>query len=235
MSSQSNLGRLPRVEKADWRLEAVRWILPIGWCLAAVGFLGPWVSHPTAALALTGVDMAEFAKFLPGVLDGSLKLTRQWFYLPPFAITVSIALLIGSHSLHYSKLLRALGLLLAIPVSLQLLPPAWSPSSLMTAEFRAQTIALGISWLLLASFWLGRRLPAWLLGSLGAALSVIALVLPMWQFLIAKPAIDEVYGAPQGAGWGLLLCLTGLASTAAASALLALTTRSRTEAQRVSP
>ena len=235
MSSQPNLGRLERAERADWHLEVMRWTLPVGWCLAAIGFLGPWVSHPTTALTLAGADMAEFVKFLPGVLDGSLKLTRQWFYLPPFAIAVSIALLIGSRRLRYSRLFRTVGLLLAVPISLQLLPPAWSPSSLMTAEFRAQTIALGISWLLLASFWLLRRLPAWLLGSLGAALSVSALVLPMWQFLIAKPAIDEVYGAPQGAGWGLLLCLTGLAITAAASALLALTTRSRTEAQRVSP
>lgn len=234
MSSQANLGRLNGAERSDWRLGVVRWMLPIGWCLAAIGFLGPWVSHPTASLALTGVDMAEFVKFLPGVLDGTLKLTRQWFYLPPFAITVNIAFLIGSDSLHYSKLLRILGLLLAIPVSLQLLPPAWSPASLMTAEFRAQTIALGSSWLLLASFWLMKRLPSWLPVSLSAALSLIALVLPVWQFLIAKPAIEQVYGAPPGTGWGLFLCLIGVAVTAAASALFALMTRSRTEAQRAS-
>jgi hypothetical protein len=183
---------------------------------------------------LTGVDMAEFVKFLPGALDGSLRLTRQWFYLPPFAISASIALLIGSHSLQYTKLLRALGLLLAIPVSLQLLPPAWSPSSVITNEFRAQTIALATSWLLLASFWLLRRLPSWLLGSLSVALSLTALVLPLWQFLLAKSAIDEVYGAPPGAGWGLFLCLTGLAVIATASALLALTARSRTSARRAS-
>jgi hypothetical protein len=214
----------------DWQLEVLRWMLPIGWCLAAVGFLGPWVSHPTAALALTGADMAEFVKFLPGVLEGSLRLIRQWFCLPPFAVTASIALLIGSDNLHYAKAVRALGLLLAILLSLQLLPPAWSPSSLLTAEFRAQTIALGISWLLLASFWLLRRLPSWLLGSLSAALSSIALVLPLWQFLIAKPAIDDVYSTPPGAGWGIFVCLTGLAITATASMILVLTTRSRTEA-----
>lgn len=234
MSSQSDLGRLDRVERASWQLTMVRWLLPIGWGLAAMGFLGPWISHPTAALTLSGVDMAEFVKFLPGILDGSLRLTRQWFYLPPFAITVSIALLIGSQSLHYARLLRALGLLLAIPVSLQLLPPAWSPSSLMTAEFRAQTLALGVSWLLLAGSWLLGRLPSWLLGSLGAGLSLIALALPAWQFLVAKPAIDAVYGVPPLAGWGIFLCFAGLAVTAAASAMLALTTRSKTGARRAS-
>ncbi len=230
MSSQSDLGRLQTVEQSGWQVELVRWTMPIGWSLAAIGFLGPWVSHPTAALTLSGVDMGEFVKFLPGVLDGSIRLVRQLFYLPPFAITVSIALLIGSPRLHYTKLLQALGLLLAIPVSLQVLPPAWSPASLLAAEFRAQTVALGTSWLLLATYWLLRRLPSWLSGSLSAALCLGAIVLPLWQYLTAKPAIDQVYGRPPSTGWGLILCFSGLAIAAAASTLLALTTFGRTEA-----
>jgi hypothetical protein len=166
--------------------------------------------------------MGEFVKFLPGVLDGSLQLVRQWFYLPPFAITASIALQIGSPRLHYTIILRALGLLLAILVSLQLLPPAWSPTSLLTAEFRTQTVALGISWMLLATYWLLTRLPSWLPGILSAALCLGAIALPLWQYLAAKPAIAEVYGRPPSTGWGLILCLTGLAIAAATSTLLAL-------------
>ncbi len=222
MSSQSDLGRLHEAERSDWVLELARWFLPIGWCLAAMGFIGPWVSHPTAALTLTGVDMGEFVKFLPDVLDGSLSLVRQLFYLPPFAVTASIALLIGSPRLHYNMILRALGWLLAIPVSLQLLPPAWSPASLLTAEFRAQTVALGLSWLLLAIHWLLRRLPPWLPSTLSAALCLGAIVLPLWQYLAAKPAIAQVYGRPPSTGWGLILCLTGLAIAAATSTLLTL-------------
>ncbi len=222
MSSQSNLGRLQTTERSERQLETLRWILPIGWGLAAIGFLGPWVSHPTAALTLAGVDMGEFVKFLPAVLDGSLRLIRQFFYLPAFAITVSIALLIGSRRLCYGKLAQALGLLLAIPVSLQLLPPAWSPSSLMTAEFRAQTMAFGISWLLLGIWWLIGRLPSWLPVSLSAALCLGAIVLPLWQYLTVKPALDKVYGQSLGTGWGFFVCLTGLALTTAASTLLTL-------------
>jgi hypothetical protein len=164
--------------------------------------------------------MGEFVKFLPGVLDGTLQLVRQWFYLPPFAVSASIALLIGSHRLHYTKLFQALGLLLAIPISLQLLPPAWSPASLLMAEFRAQTVALGISWLLLAAYWLMGRLPSWLPSSLSTAICLGAIVLPLWQYLTAKPAIGQVYGQPPGTGWGLILCLAGLATAAVASALL---------------
>ena len=234
MSSESNLGRLQTTVRSEWQLKTVRWLLPVGWGLAAIGFLGPWVSHPTAALTLTGVDLGEFVKFLPAVLDGSLRLIRQMFYLPPFAITVSIALMTGSRTLRYGKLLQALALLLAIPISLQLLPPAWSLGSLMATEFRAQTLGLGISWLLLGSRWLIGRLPSWLPAMVSTALCIGAIVLPVWQYLTVKPAIDEVYGLPPGTGWGLFLCVTGLALTAAANTLLALADRSRPGAFRAS-
>jgi hypothetical protein len=226
VSSQSELGKLDAVGGTAWqRVDAVRWLLPIGWVLSGVGFLGPWIADPTAALSLSGVDMAEFVKFLPGVLDGSLTLVRQVFYLPPFAVTVGLALLIHSDRLRYHRLLRALGLLLAIPLSLQLLPPAWSPASLMTAEFRAQTVALVICWLLLAGSWLLRRLPAWLPSSVSAALCLVALLLTIWQLLIAKPAIDQVYGRVATGGWGLWLCIAGLAISTVASVYLALAVR----------
>jgi hypothetical protein len=229
LSRQSSLGRLDNRRLEGWQLTAVRWLLPIGWGLAALGYLGPWIAHPTAALTLSGGDMAEFVKFLPGVLEDSPRLVRQLFYLPPFAVSMSIALLVGLDSLQYAWFLRSVAVLLAVPVSLQLLPPAWSPSSLMTAEFRTQTVALGICWLLLACFWLMRRLPEWLLGSVSAALSLLAIVLPAWQYLAAKPAIDNVYGLAPGPGWGIILCFTGLAVTVAASAVLALSRWSQTE------
>jgi len=199
----------------------------LGWLLAALGYWGPWIAHPTAALTLNGVDMGEFVKFLPAVQDGSLRVVRQLFYLPPLAVVVSIALLIGLRRLRYPWPPRVLFLLFAIPVSLQLLPPAWSPASLTTSEFRVQALALGLCWLLLAGFWLLGRLPPWLAGSLSTALSVAALGLSAWQFLLVKPAIDQVYGVPPSPGWGLALCLAGLAVIALASILLVVRTRVR--------
>jgi len=171
--------------------------------------------------------MAEFVKFLPDVLDGSLKLVRQSFYLPPFASTLTIALLIGSRRLHYASVLRAAGLALALLLSLQLLPPAWSPSTLTTPEFRAQTLALGASWLLLASFSLLGDLPSRLAGSISAGVSLIALSLALWQFVMAKPSIDKVYATPPGLGWGLFVCLAGLCVAAAAGGLLIVRERSQ--------
>jgi hypothetical protein len=216
------LGKLDRTAGSRGQLAMVCVLLSTGWVLAALGCYGPWISHPTAALTLSGVDMGEFVKFLPDVLGGSLKVMRQLFYLPPFVVVVSVALLIGSRQLRFPWFLRVLGLTLAIPVSLQLLPPAWSPSSLMTAEFRLQTIALGLCWALLAGFRLLGQLPSLLTGSVSAVLSLVAMVLPVWQFLAIKPAIDEVYRVAPAVGWGFPVCMIGLAIMAVGSIALVL-------------
>jgi hypothetical protein len=227
LSTEASLGKIDNAVRPQRRLTVVRWLLPVGWALAAIGFYGPWVAQPTAALTLSGVDMGEFVKFLPGLLDGSLSTVRQLFYLPPFACAVSVALLVGSRRLRFSWAVRVPALLLAVPVSLQLLPPAWSPSSLMTPEFRLQTVALGLCWLLLASFWLLGSLPPWLAGSLSALLCLMAMVMPAWQFLVVKPAIDDVYRLRPPVGWGFVLCLAGLGIMAVGSFLLVLRTRTR--------
>jgi hypothetical protein len=230
LSNQITLGQIDSSATLHGGLGATRLILPLGWVLASIGYYGPWIAHATAGLTLSGIDMGEFVKFLPGVLDGTLPVTRQLFYLPPFAVAVSIALLIGSPRLGYPWLLRVLALLLAGMSSLQLLPPAWSPTSLMMAEFRLQTIALGICWLLLVSFWLWGRLPAWLSGSLSAGLAVAAFGLSGWQLAVVKPATDSVYGMAPAIGWGFPLCMGGLAALATGSILFVLRTRMRSRA-----
>ena len=207
-------------------------LLPLGWMLATVGYYGPWIAHRTPALALTGSDMGEFVKFLPGVLDGSLRVVRQLFYLPPVAVALSVGLLVGNRSLRYPLLLRIVALVLSVVVSIQLLPPAWSPASLVTAEFRLQPIVLGICWLALAGFWFLGRLPIWLAGPISSALALLAGVLSAWQILTVKPAIDAVYGIPPAVGWGCASCLIGLAVSASAGVALALPGRVRKHAAR---
>ena len=219
------LGRIDRSARSGSRLAMVRLLLPLGWLLAAAGYYGPWIDHATAALTLSGIDMAEFVKFLPAVQDGTLAVVRQLFYLPPVAVVVGVALLVASRRLAYPWPLRLLALILSVPISLQLLPPAWSPSSLATPEFRLQALALGLCWLLLAASWLLGRLPTWLSGPLTALLALASGVLPTWQLLLVKPQVDAVYGTAPSLGWGFFLCLAGLAIMALAGALLMLQSR----------
>jgi hypothetical protein len=195
--------------------------MPLGWVLAAAGYYGPWIAHATAALTLTGIDMAEFVKFIPAVQSGQLPVLRHLFYLPPLAVVLGIAFLIHAPRLRYPLAVRLAALVLAVPVSLQLLPPAWSPTSLMTAEFRLQAVALGVSWIALAGSWLLARLPAGLLAGIGALLALAAAGAATWQLWLVKPEIDQLYGSVPPVGWGFYACVVGLVVMAAAASLLA--------------
>jgi len=197
----------------------------LGWVLSAVGYFGPWIAHKTSALAISGVDMGEFVKFLPGVVGGTLPVMRQWFYLPPVAIVVGVALLARSRHLGYPWPLQTILLVLAVPVSLQLLPPAWSPGSLLTAEFRLQAVALAICWLLLAGAWFLDRLSVRLRAALAALLGLTAAVLPTWQMMVSRPSIDDAYGAASPLGWGYFVCMGGLAAASLGSLFLLMRTR----------
>jgi hypothetical protein len=194
-----------------------RWTLLAGLVLAAAGYLGPWVAHPTAALTLSGPDLGEFVKFLPeGAPQG-----RQFFYAPAAAVAVAGALVAAV----YPWGIRLPLLFLALLMSVQLLPPAWSVPALLSSEFRAQAIALGGCWLLLAAHgWLGRLSPRWIGAGL-ALTSAVAGALAAWQVARVRPAIAAVYsasGALQPVGWGLILCLAGLGLVAGVGLAMAL-------------
>ena len=100
----------------------------------------------------------------------------------------------------------------------------------MMAEFRLQTVAVGICWVLLAGCWLLGRLPPWLTGTLSAGLAVAAIGLSAWQFFVVKPAIDTVYRVPLAIGWGFFLCMGGLAILAAGSISFVLRTQAQSRA-----
>lgn len=207
------------------RKAALRYLLPLSWAVAGLGYFGPWIAHKTAALTITGADVAEFVKFLPEVAGRSLPVYRQAFYLPPLAIVGTVALLVGARRLRYPSTSRALILGLSIPLSLQLLPPAWSPGTLLSAEFRLQTAALVLCWVMLAAFWLWARLPMVLRGTLSALLGLAGIIVPVQQLLTVKPAVAGVYGAPVSLGWGVFACMAGLGLMVAVSLALLLAPR----------
>ena len=191
--------------------------LLLSWFALALGMLGVWICHKTAALSLSGPDLGEFAKFLPSVQDGSVHLRRQFFYLPVVTLSAGIALLIGSSRLRFPAWTRWLTLLLGALASLQLLPPAWSPVSLRSLEFRAQVLGLAACWLLLACFWLLARLPLWLSGSLAGFVALASSGLSTWQTWMIMPEVGAVYGMVPTLGGGFWAVQIGLVVSAAAS------------------
>ena len=189
--------------------------------LALAGYFGPWVAHKAAALVLTGQDMAEYVKFLPEVRSGELQVMRELFYLPLLAGALGLVSLAANRRLRYLWPLRWLLPLLAVPVALSMLPPAWTPQLMLTPEFRLQAAAIAVCLIIVVIHPLLRRLPPALLEAITALLALAAAVIPVWQFLRMRAAIDGVYGRPVTLGWGLWLMPLGFGLLAVALLALA--------------
>jgi hypothetical protein len=187
-----------------------RWALLGGLLLAAIGAsFAPWVSRPPAALVLTAPDLAEFVKFLPEVRNGSLKVHRLSFVLPLFVATFSLLLMVASRRLAYPRWVRWPVLILVIPLALTLLPPIWSPTVLLSPEFRLQTAACFLCLgLVVISRWL-RDIPIHPLLVFLTLVSLVAPALAFWQFSTAREAIALAYAGRIVPGWGTWLTLIG--------------------------
>ena len=115
-----------------------RWLLPVGGLLALIGYFGPWVDHRVAGLVVTGLDLGEYVKFLPGVRGGEVIIWRHGFYLPLLAVSLACALSAYHRQLHYGWTIRTPLLAAGAIAAFNMLPPAWTPARMLTPEFRLQ-------------------------------------------------------------------------------------------------
>ena len=187
----------------------VRLLVPLGLLLGLVGYFGPWVAHKAAALVLTGQDLGEFVKFLPDVRSGAITVQRELFYLPLFAGAVGLLAAASDRRLRFPWPLRWLFVALAVPASLSMLPPAWTPQLMLTSEFHLQAATIGLCLLLILLHPLLSRLRPALLEASALLLALAAAIVPGWQFARARPLIDAVYGRPVDLGWGLWVAPLG--------------------------
>lgn len=190
----------------------------LGLILAIVGYFGPWVPHKTAALTVTGLELAEFAKFFPQVQGRTVSISRELFYLPLVVVCVLLALLAGRSAVRFAR--RSVPLLSAALLVVVLLPysvvdaarqalTARAPLTL-DPQYVGQLILVisGVALTLLAP--LARRLPRRLQHILIALLVLAGAVLTLWQFALLYPLVVALYAAPVGLGWGLITCAVGL-------------------------
>lgn len=195
-------------------------LLVAGWMLAALGYWGAWVWAAPAGLRVPGIDLAEYVKFIAEVRSGQITLTREVFLLPLVAISLSMSLLAHRREVRLPSALRWIANLLAVPVALAMLPPAWTPALLTTPEFVKQTAAIAVCILAaVLSYPLLRRLPLIASGVSVAILALLALVLPVSAFLKLQSPLDAIYGHPVDLGSGPILLVAGLLLVAAAPLL----------------
>ena len=192
-------------------------LAPLGVALAVIGYWGPWVNHKTAALVLSGLDMAEFVKFLPGVRDGSEFMIRELFYLPPLAAALCLALIGSSRLWRYPLWARAIMVIIAIALAVTVLPPyPFILQALDSDEFRRQFLMAAGCLAIIGGTLLYRRLSRAIVAGLLIVISLVGAIPPAWQFLSIRSALDGVYGQPIHVGWGLWLTVAGFLVVAGA-------------------
>ncbi len=167
-----------------------------GLLLLAFGYWGAWISHPAAGLNILGIDLAEYAKFVPEVAAAQIPLKREVFFAPLLSLAVGLILLGTSQRPQLPLWLRIVLIALAIPTALAMLPPAWTPGLLRMPEFRKQVIYIVLIFLSAAlSPLLLRYLPDWLRG----IFFVLAGLLPLQALLAFQsllPALEKLYAGP---------------------------------------
>ncbi len=192
------------------RRALLRWGLPAAGLLALAGYFGPWVGHPAAGLVVTGLDLGEYVKFLPGVRSGATPLWREGFYAPLAAVSLAWSLHAYRGELGYPWWARAALLAGAIAAALNLLPPAWTPQRLLTPEFRLQTAVLAACLVAVACSPLLALLPRWPAALPPAAAALAGLWFPARGFLAVLPEIGGLYNKPLHPAWGMYVLPAGL-------------------------
>lgn len=176
-----------------------------------LGYFGSWVAHPVAGLAILGLDLGEYVKFVPSVTSGETTIWRVGFYLPLFVVSAMCCLLTYRKAYGYSFWLRLALIIMGMAAALNALPPAWSPSVLRLPEFRVQTAGITISLILLASSPALAHLPRLPVYALLAGLTAAAIWLPARNFLRVLPDIAELYGHALRPAWAFYVTVVGLA------------------------
>jgi hypothetical protein len=183
-----------------------RWlVIVVLLMIACAGYFGPWVADESAGLVITGVDLAEYVKFLPPVQSGQIQVQREAFYVPLVSASVSATLLAGRRGL--PRWLRVLLALAAIPLALAMLPPAWSPGVLLQPEFRVQVFAILVCLAAVPAIVITRYIPDRIVLLVIALLALAAALWPAWSFRQVLPAIADVYAHPLRPGWGFWVCV----------------------------
>ena len=192
-------------------------LTPPGVALVLVGYWGPWVNHKTAALVLSGLDMAEFVKFLPGVQAGAEFMIRELFYLPLLAAAFCLALMGSNRLWRYPLWARAVMVIVAIVLVIIVLPPyPFILQALSSDEFRRQFLMGAGCLAIVGGMLLYRRLPRAIMAALLIVVSLAGAIPPLWQFFSIRDALDRVYGQPIHVGWGLWLMAAGFLVVAGA-------------------
>jgi chromate transport protein ChrA len=183
--------------------QRLRTLMYVGLTLMLAGYFLTWLPGPAAGLKIIGIELGEWIKFL-GV--GS---SRDLFYLPPIAIGLLLALMTADwpNNRWQTWVMRGL----AIAVSLLAFPAFAAITTEPQSEWLMRVILIGLVLLTVVISSLAFRSPR-ILALIHPVMVMIALVgafLPVWQYLMIRPAVVDIMNRSIGFGPGLWANLFG--------------------------
>jgi hypothetical protein len=189
----------------------------LGLVLIFVGYFGPWLPHKTAALSVTGFELAEFAKFFPQVQGGVEAIYRSLFYIPLVVAFILLGILASQSTI---RVVRLIVPLLAVVVLFAAILPypvvesvrhALSTRSPLTLDlqYMGHLVLLLVGSVLSLLAPLARRLPRRVRDALILLLALAGAALAGWQVVLLYPLVDALYTVRVGIGWGMVTCMVG--------------------------
>ncbi len=200
-----------RLRISDFRLRLV------GLALAIAGYLGPWIAHKTAALTVTGLELAEFAKFFPQVQGGTVAINRVLFYLPLVAACVLLALFVSRSTVRLARWIVLLAICILLTVTLLPYPVVDSARHALATrsafaidpQYRGHLTLIVVGLAFTLSTRLIGRLSQRIQSILVVILALVGAVPALWQFVILHPLAAALYDQRLGLGWGLIVYALG--------------------------
>lgn len=196
--------------------------LLVGW----LGFWGPWLAHPAAALQLNAYELSEWVTFLPAVRSGEVPLNRLAFLIPSACLAVLCALAVraagqadGHRPRHWLPALlpdtltgwvllgaAALSALAVFPYYPYILTAYADP------EFQSQLL---VALLTVLGLGIALLLPDDANALARIAVAVIGGAYSVWALAVLWPAAFALLGASWTLGWGWAALLFAFVSALA--------------------
>lgn len=185
-----------------------KWLMPLTLTLILIGYLGVWMPGDVAGLRLIGWEVGEWVKFLPAFKqaafspDLSPPTNRNWFYIPPIMLALSLLLWTADWRNNWQTWLTRL---FAIPIAFLAVPdiPIIVDEDIDQWIVRVGAFGVVCLMVLIAPFFRNIvTLPLCIFATLGATLPFAAYQATRWH-------IEDLLQMPVGIGWGLWLNVIG--------------------------
>lgn len=178
-------------------------LLFLGLTLMLVGYFLVWLPGPSAGLQIIGIELGEWIKFL------GARARRDWFYLPPIAIGLILALItaLWPNDRAATWGMRAL----AVAVALLAFPAVAAVQLEPSSEWLARLLLIGgVGVAAVGAAVASRRgVDARWVWGLVAVAALVGVALPTAQYFAVRPVAEGILRRAIGIGPGVWLNAAG--------------------------